>query len=274
MDPTKQFNCSDKDARNKSKFCILMYHMISRSTDSKENRYACPPEHFDKHMKYLRSSGFNIVSLKDISNALRKNIPLPPKAVAVTLDDGFMDNYQNAFPILQEYEVLATIFLTSGMIGRTNLWLQKDGFPRRPMLNWPQIREMNTAGTIFGAHTVNHCRLPEMTKKEARNEIYECKKVIEDNLGKSVDYFAYPFGQSSKEIRNLVKEAGYLLACSTIAGFNNCDTDRYQLRRIEVYPTDSVWKLSLKLRFGIRDIRGLFSRIITSNFGRKSIVSK
>jgi peptidoglycan/xylan/chitin deacetylase (PgdA/CDA1 family) len=67
------------------------------------------------------------VRLKDISNALRKNIPLPLKAVAVKLDGGFMDNYQNAFPTHQEYEVLATIFLTLGMIGRTNLWLQKDG---------------------------------------------------------------------------------------------------------------------------------------------------
>jgi peptidoglycan/xylan/chitin deacetylase (PgdA/CDA1 family) len=221
-------------------------------------------------MRYLLGNGFNFVSLKDIARSLSLHYyPLPRNAVALTFDDGFMDNYHDAFSIVTEYDIPATIFLTTGMIGGTNSWLEKEGFPKRKMLTWAQILEMYQAGISFGAHTVSHLRLSRLTMHEAHKEIDGCKKAIEDKLGRSVDYFAYPYGQSSKEIRRVVNDCSYELACSTRAGFNYKDTDRYNLRRIEIFGNDPIWKLSFKLKFGVRDMRMFFARMFTRQFRKR-----
>ena len=244
-------------------FTILMYHMVTKPVSKDEVRYACPPKRFAMHMEFLRTKGFNLASIEDIEQFVSGRRDIPANTVSVTIDDGFMDNYQNAFPILQEYGVPATIFITSGLMGKTNLWMEEQGFPRRKMLSWSQIQEMSSAGITFGSHTVTHSHLPQLSTRQAREEIAVSKKVIEDRLGRSVKYFSYPFGQTSKNVRSIVENARYVLAYSTSAGHNNCYTDRYQLQRIEVYGTDSVWKLSLKLRLGARDMRGLVSRIMS-----------
>jgi len=77
---------------------------------------------------------------------------------------------------------------------------------------------------------------------------------LEDELGETVEYFAYPYGRYNQEIQRMVEEAGYSLACSTRSGFNNVDADKYALRRIEVQGGDSVWKLKQKLNFGVNDV--------------------
>jgi peptidoglycan/xylan/chitin deacetylase (PgdA/CDA1 family) len=240
------------------RFIILMYHMISYPHCEKERRYACPPERFAQHISSLRTNGYNLVDLDIIHRQLGFQEALPPRAIAITLDDGHQDNYENAFPILQQHGVAGTIFLTAGMIGKSNIWMQSRGFPRRPMLTWGQVREMSDAGVCFGAHTMTHPRLPDLCEEEARREIVESKKVIEDHLGQPVNYFAYPYGLVTDQTRVLVANAGYRIACSTRSGFNTKHTDPYILHRIEVYGTDLPWRFSQKLTFGINDAGILF----------------
>ena len=236
--------------------------MVTNPGSDIEIRYACPPKLFAKHIKFLRHNGYNLISLEDIAEFFGGGTQIPANAVVVTFDDGFRDNYENAFPILQHYGVPATIFLTSGLMGKTNLWLARNGFPEKKMLTWSQVKEMNSAGISIGAHSASHVQLSQLPTAMAKAEIEGSKKTIEDHLGRPVDYFAYPYGQSNEEVRELVEEAGYVLACSTRAGFNNYDTNKYKLLRIEVFGTDSIWKLYLKLRLGIRDMRGLFTKLM------------
>ena len=236
---------------NTSRFLILMYHMISEPLNDSEKKYACPPDLFNRHMRFIKQN-YNVITLDDIADHQRSSQSLAENSVAVTLDDGFADNFENGFPILQKYNIRATIFLTTGLLGRKNLWMSSRGFPERKLLSWNQIRLMQ--GLIkFGAHTVNHVPLPELDQKKARKEISDSKAVIEENLGAEVQHFAYPYGLFDERIVKLVKESGFESACSTRSGFNNRNIGIFQLRRIEIFGNDPLWKVKQKLKFGTND---------------------
>lgn len=236
-----------------TRFIILMYHMISKPLSKEEAKYACPPDLFDRHMTKLRQSGFSPISLKLIDDHIKSGTEIPINSVIITLDDGFEDNYLNAFPILKKHNIPATIFLTTGQLGLTNTWMTNRDFPERSMLNWYQIQEMSQHDIEFGAHTINHPRLPELGNEAATNEITISKQTIENKLGMSCNFFAYPYGLFTTENRNQVERAGFSLACSTRSGFNSADHDPYVLHRIEVYGNDPWWKLQQKMTFGMND---------------------
>lgn len=227
--------------------------MVSSPEDSQEKRYACPPKKLHKHMQYLRANNYNIVNLDTINEHLSNKTKLPEKTIAITLDDGFSDNYENALPIFQEFEIPATIFLASGMMGKTNSWMHSDGFPKRSMLSWTQIKEMHGQGISFGAHTVNHVKLPELSPTEMLTELINSKQQIEEKLGITVKHFAYPYGLLDNTVRAMTEKAGFITACSTRSGFNNIETDQLTLRRLEIYGDDSVRALKQKITFGVND---------------------
>ena len=241
-----------------SRFTILMYHIIDTPQTQAEAKYACPPELFEQHLQYLKNSIHTVVSLTDIEEHLSTGKALPRDAVALTLDDGFQDNYTKAFPLLKKHGIPATIFLASGVVGGTNNWMKGRGFPERKMLNWDQIREMNNHQISFGAHTVTHPKLPELNDASAEQEITQSKIAIEENLGQPCKHFAYPYGLFNDRTPAIVKQYGFTLACSTRSGFNNPARDPYILHRIEVYGTDPSWKLKQKMTFGINDASRLF----------------
>jgi peptidoglycan/xylan/chitin deacetylase (PgdA/CDA1 family) len=204
-------------------------------------------------MKALRRKGYSPVSLTRIQAYLAGGADLPERPVAVTLDDGFADNYTDAFPVLRQFNIPATIFLATDTLGGENRWMTANGYPGRPMLDWDQIDEMQAAGVGFGSHTLTHPRLSQLDRASAEREIRDSKQVLEDRLTTTVDHFAYPHGDWDARTADLVREAGYTLACSTRSGFNRRDVDPFLLRRIEVYGTDSAWRLLQKLRFGTND---------------------
>lgn len=236
-----------------SRFTILMYHIISKSKSGQEKRYTCQPKDLYNQIRYLKKNNYNFVNLDTIARHLNNGIQVPEKTIAITLDDGFQDNYDNAFPIFKELSVPATIFLVSGTIGKTNTWMHSRGFPERPMLTWPQILEMQKQGISFGAHTVTHAKLSELDSSEITSELINSKLQIEDHLGVAVKHFAYPYGLFNDIARDLTAKAGYTTACSTRSGFNNLTTDPYALRRIEVYGNDSAAMVLRKVKLGCND---------------------
>lgn len=236
------------------RFCILMYHMVVVSRSAAERRFAVSPRRFGAHMLALQAKGYQFVSLAQIQRHLCGEHKLPERAVAITLDDGFANNYTEAFPILMRYEIPATVFLTVNSLGGENDWMRERGYPSRPMLDWEQISEMQNAGICFGSHTLSHPRLSTLDRQEARSEIQGARQVLEEKLGTAVEHFAYPYGDWNDETVELVHEAGHSLACSTRSGFNRCNVDPLLLRRIEVYGTDPTWKLLQKLRFGTNKV--------------------
>ncbi len=233
-----------------NRFVILMYHLIRAPQTPGEARYACPPKRFYRHLAWLKANR-PLVSLAQIEAAFAGKTTLPKGAVAITLDDGHGDNYAHAFPIAQKLKVPITIFLATAYLGQTNRWMK--GFSQHPMLTWEQVQEMHRYGVAFGAHTATHPRLPELTPAQVKKELLNSKRAIEEALGIPCRHFAYPYGALDEATRDLVAECGYTLACSTRSGFNHLGRDPLVLHRIEVYGTDSVLKLKVKLAFGTHD---------------------
>jgi len=250
------------------KIPILMYHMVRQTDDPKEKRYCCHPDAFKQLMAHLKKAGYQVIGLDDLINSINNGTSLPQKSIAITFDDGFADNYENAFPVLQEYGFPATVFVVSRLVGRTNEWMQEEGFPARKLLGWKELKEISENGITIGSHTTTHASLIDIEKKSAMHEIINSKSELEDALGKSVLYFAYPYGRFNQQIEELVAEAGYLGACSTRSGFNSVHVSPFALRRIEVYGTDTLWNFIWKLKFGTNEdnwalpLRYYYSRIL------------
>lgn len=230
-----------------------MYHMVTDLGSVEKTRNAIHQQRFASHMRTLRAKGYSLLSLNQVRDHLACKVVFPKRSVAVTLDDGYADNYTNAFPILQQYEIPATIFPIVNEIGWKNRRARGQSSSVHPMLSWRQIHEMHLAGIGFGSHTLNHPRLSSLPTARARTEIQDAKKLLEDHLGTPAEHFAYPYGDLTEQTRDLVREAGHTLACSTRCGFNNLDVDPLLLRRIDVYGADSTWKLLQKLRFGANE---------------------
>lgn len=210
---------------------ILTYHSI----DNSGSVISISRERFQQQMQCLSDKSFQVISLKEILTCIKEKRPFPEKAVAITFDDGFKSNYGVAFPILKKFGYTAAIFMVSGRCGHNNKWLgQPDGIPVMDLLEWDEIIEMSDYGIEFGAHTLNHPHLPQLTLKEAKKEIVESKALLEKHIGKDVIFFDYPYGEENEEIREIVKDE-FQCAFSTDMEFTTLQSDIYSMTRIEMY---------------------------------------
>ena len=186
-------------------------------------------------MQYLKRSSFQTVSLNEIATCIREARPFPGKSVAITFDDGYQNLYREAFPVLKEFGFQATVFLVTGYSGKNNQWSsQPHGIPNSELLNGDEIVEMSSYGIDFGSHTVNHPDLTELSANEVSEEILNSKSAIQDLLGKTPLFFAYPYGKQNKECRAKVSSE-FLGACSTALDFVTLRSDVYSLPRIDMY---------------------------------------
>lgn len=224
-----------KDYSNRhhlSRLLVLAYHHVSENQES----LCVKPNVFEKQISSLRKRGFQRLSLDDyMIDILTKGEEIhPSKYIIITFDDGWWDNYANAFPIMQKYGYLATIFLTVAYIGK-----------KKDYLVWEQVIEMKKAGFDFGSHTLTHPHLTKISLKEARKEIIESKKILEDKIGEKVVSFCYPYGEYNSQIIEIVKEAGYLGAVVTPPS-GRCENSIYTIRRAGIYSADTILSFRIK----------------------------
>ncbi len=213
---------------------IMMYHSVSLEDESPMSTVS--PKRFSKQMNFLKRNGYQVITLEDLIEGTKTRKKFQHKTVVITFDDGYQDNYRNAFPILKEYHFPAAIFLISDSTGVS---------PN--LLTWDQIKEMSQNGITFGSHTRQHVYLPEQSEAQLKDEIEGSKRVIEEHLGKPVYYFAYPSGGFSDHIKSLVAMAGYKAALTTNRGYDRYNIDLYELNRIRINNWDSSFVLWNKL---------------------------
>ena len=225
-----------------------MYHRIGDT--SQDRRYSVSPPRFEKQMQFLSDHGYHVASLEAFTKALEGLVSLPDNSVVLTFDDGFQETFEHAVPILKQFGYPATFFLVTGLVGKTNEWIEHRGYPTARLMGWEEAQRLKVEGFGLGSHTVSHPRLTEIDWVAARKEIEESKRRLEDRLGVPVQFFAYPYGLFDSCIRDLVREAGYSAACSTRAGFNTAEADRFALRRLDIYGTDSTSTFGRNLLFG------------------------
>jgi peptidoglycan/xylan/chitin deacetylase (PgdA/CDA1 family) len=227
---------------------ILMYHRITRGPS--RDRYTVSAEEFRRQMTFLTEQGYRVVSLRDFVSALEMREMFSQRSVVISFDDGFESTFEQAVPTLEQYGMPATFFLVSGLVGKTNEWMDSQRSSAFSLMNWHQAAYLQRRGFELGSHTCSHPMLTEIDVVRARLEIENSKKELENRVGIAVQAFAYPFGAHNDAVRNLVRQAGYRCACSTMSGFNDCNADRFLLRRIDVFGDDSITAFRRKLLFG------------------------
>ncbi len=219
---------------------ILYYHYIAQNpnpkTDKARDSLSVVPDLFDAQMGYLASNGFTPVSLDTMYAALKYGAPLPPKPIILTFDDGYIDFYVNAYPILRKYNFHATSFIPTGLMNQ--------GY----YLNWAQIKEMDASGLIsFEAHSVHHPNLAALDEAQLRYEITESKRVLEAELGKPVNWFAYPYGASNFRTWQAVKEANFVGAVGTWSGMTESEGNLFDMPRIRMGGTITIAEFAAKI---------------------------
>ena len=225
---------------------ILTFHDI----DERPSVISVSPDAFQFSMRRLTEEGYKTISLSRIVECIRKAEPFPDRAVSITFDDGYRSVYERAFPVLREYGMTATVFLTIG--DRKNLGLQErlPTFGGREMMRWPEIREMEREGIDFGAHTRTHQDLTRLPLDRVHAEVYDSKSMIENTLGCAVTAFAYPFGYHNRRVREII-QAYYACACSTRLGMATRRSDPLALERVDMYyfRTERLFRIMLTRRF-------------------------
>ena len=143
-------------AEDDVKVLVLNYHMVNTMFIS----LAIEPEDFEWQMKYLVDHGYHSITIDELYAFLEGKGTLPERPVLITFDDGYVDNYTNAYPILKKYNLKATIFIVTGFVSK-----------RKGYLTWDQLREMERNGITAQSHTVTHAPLPELPDERIREEL-------------------------------------------------------------------------------------------------------
>ncbi len=211
---------------------ILLYHKVGNPPRGARVPGQCvSPGLFAKHLSWLARAGYETVSL---SRLRAWDWPPPEKPVVITFDDGYECLHRHALPALREHGFTATVFLVVEGIGGTNTWEVAAGDVEEPMLSVEQIREMQAAGIEFGSHTLTHPHLTEVSPERARREVAASRARLEDLLGRPCATFAYPYGDWNQEVREMVAEAGYAVACGTRRAAARPEDDALVLPRINI----------------------------------------
>ena len=198
---------------------ILLYHRVVPILPAADPFGNCVSTHvFESQLRWLSTHGYRSVPLSTIRAALKDGDPFPKgRTVVITFDDGYQDNYDFAWPLLQRYGFTATIFLVSDAVDGDNSFDQASGAVRAPMLSMPQIREMAQAGIGFGSHSCSHpATLTALSDADLRHELVHSRAVLEGLLDAPVSHFAYPHSQLDARVEATVTEAGYELACAGV----------------------------------------------------------
>ncbi|XQF89310.1 polysaccharide deacetylase family protein [Pseudoalteromonas espejiana] len=204
---------------------ILQYHHVSETLPAVTSVSA---NTFTKHMSYLKEHNFNVIPLNELITALEQGKNLPEKTVAITFDDGYNNNYEQAAPILEKFAYPYTIFVNPKLIDEGKSYV----------MGWDKLKELAKKGALIANHTAQHDYLhiklegesDEQWHARIKQDILNSQKRIKEKVGHDYKYLAYPYGEFNKKLQALVKELGFI-GIGQHSGAVNKDSDFTRLPR-------------------------------------------
>ena len=236
-----------------------MYHMIKQPVPgAKFNGLRVAPDMFERHIRWLSENNWRFVTMSELVDQKPGD-----KVVAVTFDDGFEDNYLNAFPVLKKYKAKATLYLVVDRHNRDWSVSKKahhnsGELKSEVKLSDQQIHEMLASGVFeLGGHTKTHANLAKLDRESKYSEISESREYLESLFATRLSSFAYPFGiYDKKEDPLLVQKAGFNSAVTTEDGIPAGITQSpFELQRIKVSGKDGFLAFKIRMRRGRRGLR-------------------
>jgi len=212
---------------------VLTYHNF---TLNESTSYKINIDKFDEQMEYLYHHNYSVISMSELKEGLSRGI-LPPKPVVITIDDGYKSTYDLAYPVLKKYHFPATLFVYTDFIEKNDY-----------SLTWDEIREMAKNNFEIGSHTVSHCNLIKIKENETsedylnriKREIFLSREILEKEIGREIDIFAYPYGTYNPQVKGLVVQAGYKIIVNANSMNNDTDANLLSLNRQIIYGQNSL----------------------------------
>lgn len=225
---------------------FIMYHRVGDSAYPSTN---VTTHQFKQEMAYLATEHYHVWPASKIISHLRSGAQLPPKTVGIMFDDAYDTVYYTAWPILKKYHFPFTLFVATGPVDQKF----------KGMLTWQQIKEMADAGVEIGNHSVNHPYLPRLSLAQMNKEIAQAQQRLRQELDMVPQLFAYPYGEYSTELVNLIKNFHFIAAFTQTSGAVDSFSDFYRLPRFplnEDYADFDRFKMILTMRpLHIQDLR-------------------
>jgi peptidoglycan/xylan/chitin deacetylase (PgdA/CDA1 family) len=235
---------------------ILLYHGVAPSNTKIDPGFLrVRPAAFRAQLELLLAAGYEFVTVAEFADRSGGHDP-PPGLAALTFDDGMDDNHRVVLPILRERGVPATVYVTTGLIGKPNPWMASGSGAR--MMTVEELRDLVAAGFEIGAHTVTHPDLSQLDFESCLCEASESRVALERLLDVRIDTFAYPFCYYSPTAVAAVRAAGFTAAvtCQGLGSWN-----RYEMQRSLVSGKDGMAAFLLK-------VGGLYEPLAGSGPGR------
>lgn len=230
------------DERVEIEVPILMYHHITPEAANVENSMTITPERFEEHVSVMIEEGYTPVFLEELIAYVEYGTKLPQKPICITFDDGYLSNYEYAFPILKKYNAKANIAIIGTSIGATKY--KDTEFEIIPHFDVEQAREMEASGIVsIISHTydmhqatafesgdkirTNAIKLENETEEEYEKALcqdYEkISQILKDELEKENLILAYPYGRNSEQSNRILKELGVKMTLATTVGINKIE---------------------------------------------------
>ena len=203
-------------APTSQKIKVLLYHrVVHGETISRK----CPwmrvhVRESCNQLELIDRWGVNAITFGDIRPRFKEQSELLPKPIVLTFDDGHLDMYKNAFPILQEYGMRAVIFAFGDTRIRASVWCRSLGLSVALLMEGQHLVELHAAGFEIGSHPMTHAKFTTLPEGEACEETSHSRILLEIVLNSPVLSFSYPYGLSNVTIRRIVANAGYNIACN------------------------------------------------------------
>lgn len=235
------YSCYAQSAKvmYKDSVIILNYHNI-QSGD--RGVATLSPAAFRAHLDYLRSNGYNVIPLSRLCQFISGKATVPPNAVCITFDDGYITYQTEAIPILRKYRYSSTCFIIVSDVDRT------DFGSRLPHMNWKQLTQAYKGGLVeYGSHTYNLHGLregstdsnpltaltdPALSDAAVKKDLLQARTKLESRIDIRVDMLAYPYGKTTPKAIKQARAAGYAYMFTTDSGLVTPKTDPFRIPRI------------------------------------------
>jgi peptidoglycan/xylan/chitin deacetylase (PgdA/CDA1 family) len=215
---------------------IVAFHRVQEAESS--DALTVDVAAFERHCRFYRRH-FHVVPLGELVHRLEQGQPVD-RYLAITFDDGYRDNFENARPVLERLSLPATFFVVTDWVGSRVVprWDSVRGV-RHPWMTWDEVRALHHRGFEIGGHTRSHVDLGAVSAEAAFDEVMGARLELERQLGTRVESFSYPYGgrpHLTEENRAVVKRAGFRCCCSSFGGINPAGTDPFFLNRVPITP--------------------------------------
>ncbi len=224
---------------------ILMYHNVSDKTGFN----TLSVDNLKEHLEMLANANYKVVDLATYVRSLPHG---RDKVLTITFDDAFVGVFHMALPMFRSFNMPFSVFVPTDYVGKYNAWDENlANFQRHELIPWNDLREMAKDPLVtIGSHGCRHISMGQLSEDEFRLEVSESKRILSQQLGKDISFFAFPYGQK-KDIPALaprvLRELSYEAALSTLWKRRNTIPERYALNRLEIRPGEDGYALLREL---------------------------